>query len=366
MSSTIVSIHSYTENYYVSLECGSNDCWIGLTDSFYEGRFRWVDGTSLDYTRWDSLEPNNYNGVEDMAHMIKTGYWNDHQWENSFYVICMKQNPTPSPTREPSYQWPTCRPTTLVPTKPPSPYPTTEMPTNGPTRMPTVRPTYFPTVLPSVRPTYFPSVLPSLEPTYSPSVLPTFGPTHSPSHSPTYGPSRGPTPVPSIGPTSYPSVSPSMSPTSYPSDLPSLRPTTSPSVAPTFLPSVSPSSLPSVQPTTLSPTMYPSEPPTSPPTASPTFPIAQYCIERVKVHVAFILLAGFLIITICALFISLSRRSGLGVVSPKIFSPKRLFIERIGERSKPKEMSIISMENIAIERIPVTEPISDDQVEQTL
>jgi len=43
------------------------------------------------------------------------------------------------------------------------------------------------------------------------------------------------------------------------------------------------------------------------------------------------------------------------VVSPKIFSPKRLFIERIGVRSKPEEMSMISVKDLAIERISVRE-----------
>jgi len=61
----------------------------------------------------------------------------------------------------------------------------------------------------------------------------------------------------------------------------------------------------------------------------------------------------------------IKRRSGRGVVTPKIFSPKiisprifspkRLFIERIGVQSKPEKMSIISTEDLAIERISARE-----------
>jgi len=61
----------------------------------------------------------------------------------------------------------------------------------------------------------------------------------------------------------------------------------------------------------------------------------------------------------------IKRRSGRGVVTPKIFSPKiisprifspkRLFIERIGVQSKPEKISMISTDGLAIERIPVRE-----------
>jgi len=347
--STIASIHSYSENRYINYNvCGrSNRCWIGFNDMYSEGSYRWVDGTSVDYTRWDSGQPDDYNG-EDVIEMYEDGTWNDASWGSSKYVICMKPAPTPSPTREPSYPWPTCQPTTLVPTTPPSAYPTTQSPTNGPT------------MLPTLRPTYLPSALPSLEPTYSPSVMPTFGPTHSPSHSPTFVPSRGPTVVPSIGPTPYPSVSPSKSPTSFPSDLPSLRPTNFPSVVPTFSPSVAPSSLPSFQPTTLSPTMYPSESPTFSPTSSPTYPIAQYCVERVKLHVAFLVVACCQIITICALCISILRRSRRGVVSPTILSPKKLRIERVRAKNEPEVLSMISTEKTAIEMTSVTGDVVEE------
>lgn len=368
--STIASIHSYSENQYVHIYvCGGNNCWIGLNDKYYEGRFRWADGTPVDYTRWDSGEPNDWKG-EDMAYMRSAGDWNDDEEWQSHYVICMKPRPTPSPTREPSYPWPTCQPTTIAPTKPPSPNPTT----NGPTMVPTLPPTYRPSALPSLEPTYPPSVLPtsgptnppshsptivpssgpttvpSIDPTPYPSVLPTSGPTHPPSHPPTIVPSSRPTPVPSINPT-YPSVSPSLSPTLFPSDSPTLQPTALPSVSPTNS-SVAPSAQPSIQPTTQAPTLHQSESPTSSPTA-PTYPNSEYCIERGKLHFASIVLAC---LTICTLCIFLLRRSTRNLVSPKIFSPeifspKRFRIERIGVQSKPEQISTISMKDLGFESI---------------
>jgi len=377
----IASIHSHAENQWLHHSlCGKNrNCWIGLNDKYYEGRFRWADGSTVDYTRWDPGQPDNHNNAEHMVHLKWHGTWKDEYEGNLHHVICMKPRVTPSPTREPSYPWPTCQPTTMVPTEPPSPYPTT----NDPTILPTLQPTYRPSISPSLEPTHPPSVLPSLKPTYSPSdfpssgpthppshspttvpssgptavpsndptpypsVLPTSGPTHPPSHPPTLVPSSRPTPVPSIDPT-YPPISPSLSPTSFPSDPPSLQPTVLPSAPPTNSPSVAPSSLPSTQPTTQAPTMWSKSPTT------PTYPNQGYCIDKVKLHYASIVLAGC--IAICTLYIILLRMSNRNVVSPKIFStktfsPKRFRIERIGVRSKPEEISTISIRDSTFERV---------------
>jgi len=422
--SIMASLHSHSENEYVrNSVCKGQECWIGLTDKYKEGKFSWVDGTPVNYQNWNSGEPNNGDGRgEDVVLMRPDGKWNDGKDYDLLYIACMKPRPTPSPTREPSYPWPTCQPTTLVPTQPPSPYPTT----TGPTMMPTLQPTYRPSVLPSSEPTQSPSDLPSLEPTYSPSVLPTFGPTHPPSHSPTIVPSSGPTTVPSIDPTPYPSVlptfgpthppshsptivpsrgpttvpsidptpypsvvptsgpthppshpptivpsirptpvpsidptyrsvSPSSSPTWFPSEPPSLQPTALPSVSPTNSPSVAPTPLPSTQPTTHAPTIYPIKSPTSSTRAAATHPNPQYCIERVKLHFASIVLAGCF--AICTLCIILLRRSTRNVVlspmifSPKTFSPKRFRIERSRVQSKPEDIPTISMKDLAFESV---------------
>lgn len=38
------------------------DIFIGLSDITDNQRFRWVDGTAVDYTNWNRLEPNEAGG----------------------------------------------------------------------------------------------------------------------------------------------------------------------------------------------------------------------------------------------------------------------------------------------------------------
>lgn len=56
--------------------------WIGATDEAGEGRWRWLDGSPLEYTNWDAGEPNNARdsktGMNENYLMIsKYGKWND-------------------------------------------------------------------------------------------------------------------------------------------------------------------------------------------------------------------------------------------------------------------------------------------------
>ena len=51
--------------------------WIGITDIAQEGVWRDVKGNSLTYTNWASGQPDNYQGIEDYAHLYSDGHWND-------------------------------------------------------------------------------------------------------------------------------------------------------------------------------------------------------------------------------------------------------------------------------------------------
>ena len=63
--------------------------WIGLTDRRTEGLFEWVTAEPLQYSNWDSNEPNDYTGDEEYAIIrwdtTPVGRWND-LWDTSVWV----------------------------------------------------------------------------------------------------------------------------------------------------------------------------------------------------------------------------------------------------------------------------------------
>lgn len=66
----------------------SDALWLGLTDRDEEGVWRWIDGSPLAESRWNTGEPNNYNGDEDYAHVWWGGTaWNDNSGQLPAYLI---------------------------------------------------------------------------------------------------------------------------------------------------------------------------------------------------------------------------------------------------------------------------------------
>uniref|UniRef100_A0A8C9YR03 C-type lectin domain-containing protein n=1 Tax=Sander lucioperca TaxID=283035 RepID=A0A8C9YR03_SANLU len=70
--------------------------WIGLTDSETEGTWKWVDGTPLTKSYWDSEEPNG-GERENCGHTYLYNLensWNDTPCDLSYSWICeMKVRP---------------------------------------------------------------------------------------------------------------------------------------------------------------------------------------------------------------------------------------------------------------------------------
>uniref|UniRef100_A0A9J8B4Z8 C-type lectin domain-containing protein n=1 Tax=Cyprinus carpio carpio TaxID=630221 RepID=A0A9J8B4Z8_CYPCA len=63
--------------------------WIGLSDSDEEGRWKWVDGSTLTSGFWTSGEPNSYMGLEEDCVVASYG-WNDCPCNEAFRWICEK------------------------------------------------------------------------------------------------------------------------------------------------------------------------------------------------------------------------------------------------------------------------------------
>ena len=83
----LVVINDALENQFVKNALNKKDGWIGLTDELVEGDFVWVNGDPTDYTNWRSGEPNNQQGKEHYARILRSsGKWTDR---NAKYKSCI-------------------------------------------------------------------------------------------------------------------------------------------------------------------------------------------------------------------------------------------------------------------------------------
>uniref|UniRef100_A0A8C9YTA1 C-type lectin domain-containing protein n=1 Tax=Sander lucioperca TaxID=283035 RepID=A0A8C9YTA1_SANLU len=68
--------------------------WIGLTDSETEGTWKWVDGTPLTKSYWDSGEPNDENGEDcvEIRFYNSENSWNDVGCSTRLNWICERKD----------------------------------------------------------------------------------------------------------------------------------------------------------------------------------------------------------------------------------------------------------------------------------
>ncbi|XP_019215246.1 CD209 antigen-like protein A isoform X1 [Oreochromis niloticus] len=69
--------------------------WIGLTDAEKEQTWKWVDGTTLTISFWDTGEPNSYEGIDEDCGEIffytRENSWNDQPCDSKNVWICEKK-----------------------------------------------------------------------------------------------------------------------------------------------------------------------------------------------------------------------------------------------------------------------------------
>ncbi|MRT94526.1 LamG-like jellyroll fold domain-containing protein [Ancylomarina sp. 16SWW S1-10-2] len=81
----LLAINSQEENDFINNQVG--EIWIGINDLAEENTFVWTNGETVDYTNWNSGEPNN-SSDEDYVEMLTSGLWNDFNDTHSLrYVI---------------------------------------------------------------------------------------------------------------------------------------------------------------------------------------------------------------------------------------------------------------------------------------
>ncbi|XP_077994200.1 alpha-N-acetylgalactosamine-specific lectin-like [Glandiceps talaboti] len=91
--SHLVIVNNDDENRYLKdlvLNAGSH-LWMGLDDRDVEGEMRWLDGSLVTYSDWNTGQPDNYENKEDCGHFVyHNGKWNDLPCSKKIGFICEK------------------------------------------------------------------------------------------------------------------------------------------------------------------------------------------------------------------------------------------------------------------------------------
>ena len=61
----LVAINDEAEEKWLNRVFGNRQFWIGLSDVKEEGKWQWHSGEPVDYTRWETYEPEGGNTAED-------------------------------------------------------------------------------------------------------------------------------------------------------------------------------------------------------------------------------------------------------------------------------------------------------------
>lgn len=77
----LITINSDDEQVFISKliseKATGSYLWLGATDSYEEGNWKWITGEKITYKNWADSEPNNYNDEDYMSIYKNSGKWND-------------------------------------------------------------------------------------------------------------------------------------------------------------------------------------------------------------------------------------------------------------------------------------------------
>ena len=89
LGANLPSVHSQEKNVFIqTLHSGENG-WLGLSDINTEGTFVWSYGTRLNFTYWDTRQPNNVHN-EDCVHTLGSLQDYKYKWNDVNCWSCHK------------------------------------------------------------------------------------------------------------------------------------------------------------------------------------------------------------------------------------------------------------------------------------
>jgi hypothetical protein len=89
----LVTLDSSDEDTFLATQT-TQDLWLGLNDVTLEGTFVWEDGSSVGYTHWASMEPNNSGDSDCAEKRGSNGFWYDQQCLSSQIYACEQAMPS--------------------------------------------------------------------------------------------------------------------------------------------------------------------------------------------------------------------------------------------------------------------------------
>ncbi|XP_073729807.1 uncharacterized protein [Misgurnus anguillicaudatus] len=82
----LIIINNKEEQDFIKNNYANDGLWIGLTNTDWEGRWKWVDGSTLSYSFWRSGEPNG--GRRENCVLTYSSGWADYPCNDAFKWIC--------------------------------------------------------------------------------------------------------------------------------------------------------------------------------------------------------------------------------------------------------------------------------------